>query len=486
MDNKDFNDIPLNDDDWLEKLLADSNYGDDILNDVTNAPVSSEDEELERIMKEALSDEWDLTETILNAEPISIYNDDYNEPAPQPREMPEDAHYPEYEDDEAYPDEDGTADEYDDHQDSNEPLRKVRPRKRNTYGLLGIPHFLSTVIWLVIAVSIGLSLGRLVWICAADVLAFGREDQSVTITISTSDDLDTITDKLYNTGLIHYKQLFRFYASLSNAEEKISAGTFELNTLFDYSALVKGMSASSSYRETITVTIPEGYTCAQIFALLEEKGVCSAADLEAYSMESDFSSYWFLEDMERGHKYALEGFLFPDTYEFYTNATPKSVFIKFLNNFNSIFTDDFKAQIDTLNQKYGTSYTLYDIMTVASMIEKESAGSGENYDISSVIYNRLHNTTEFPYLQIDATIVYALGGKKELTKEDLELDSPYNSYKNKGLPPTPICNPGKLAIQAALKPTDTRYYYYALDPSTGLHHFSKTYKEHQAFLNSLK
>lgn len=473
MDKKDFNDIPLNDDDWLEQLLSDSTYGDDILSEITSQSNDPQDDELERIMQEALSDEWDLTETILNAEPVSIYNDDE---APASQSIAESAE-PECRE---YPETEMPV------ISTDEPLRKVRPKKKHTYGLLGLPHFLSTVIWLVIAVSIGLSLGRLVWICATDVLAFGRENQSVTITISSTDDLDSITDKLYNTGLIQYKQLFRFYAALSKADQKISVGTFELNTLFDYSALVKGMSASSSYRETITVTIPEGYTCAQIFELLEEKGVCSAADLEAYSMESEFESYWFLEGMERGNKYSLEGFLFPDTYEFYTNATPKSVFIKFLNNFSNTFTDDFKAQIDTLNQKLGTSYTLYDIITVASMIEKESAGSSENYDVSSVIYNRLTNTAEFPYLQIDATIVYALGGKTELTKEDLELDSPYNSYKNKGLPPTPISNPGELAIRAALNPTDTKYYYYALDPSTGLHHFFKTYKEHQAFLNSLK
>lgn len=473
MDNNDFNDIPLNDDDWLEKLLSDSTYGDDILEEVTGQNVPGEDPELEHIMQEVTSDEWDLTETILNADPISIYNDDELSEPPADPEVNE----PEYEE---------PAQPKVSEPPASEPLRKVRPKKKSTYGLLGLPHLLSTVIWLVIAVSIGMSLGRLVWICATDVLAFGREDQSVTITISASDDIDSITDKLYNTGLIQYKQLFRFYASLSKADQKISVGTFELNTLFDYSALVKGMSASSSYRETVTVTIPEGYTCAQIFALLEEKGVCSAADLEAYAMESEFESYWFLEDMERGNKYSLEGFLFPDTYEFYTNATAKSVFIKFLNNFNKTFTDDFKAQIDTLNQKLGTSYTLYDIMIVASMIEKESAGSGENYDVSSVIYNRLTHTAEFPYLQIDATIVYALGGKSDLTKEDLELDSPYNSYKYGGLPPTPISNPGKLAIQAALNPASSSYYYYALDPSTGLHHFFKTYKEHQAFLNSLK
>jgi UPF0755 protein len=128
------------------------------------------------------------------------------------------------------------------------------------------------------------------------------------------------------------------------------------------------------------------------------------------------------------------------------------------------------------------------------MIEKETANIPESFTISSVIYNRLNNSSEFPFLNIDATIVYALGGKSDLTEEDLKIDSPYNTYTNKGLPPGPISNPSQNSIAAALDPEETldengkriKYYYYALDPSTNEHHFSKTYKEHQAFLDSLK
>ena len=118
------------------------------------------------------------------------------------------------------------------------------------------------------------------------------------------------------------------------------------------------------------------------------------------------------------------------------------------------------------------------------MIEKESAGSRENYNVSSVIYNRLNNPSEYPTLDIDATIVYAQGGYSEVIDKD--LDSPYNTYKYRGLPPTPISSPSLLSIQAALSPAKTDYYFYALDPSTGLHHFSKNYKEHQDFLNSIR
>ena len=463
MDNKNTNSPSGDDTSWLDELLASSNYGEDAIEDLSG---SVEDMELERIIREAKADEWDLTEIIESQQP------DYEEPAPAPQpafEDPEVAAQVYWDEEEPYEEAEEEIPEESD--------RKVRPKRKDGYGLFGLPHFASILIWVGIVAICGISLGRLLWICATDVLAFGRQDQVTTITITNSDvgNIDAIADKLYNAGLIKYKQLFRFYASLSSADEKISAGTFELNTLFDYNALVKGMSASSSYRETVKVTIPEGYTCAQIFALLEEKGVCTAAELKAYEVQSD---YWFLQGTNENAEYPLEGFLFPDTYQFYIGDNAKGVFRRFLARFDDIFTDELKTYVDS------SKYSLYEIMTIASMIEKESAGSSENYDISSVIYNRLNNSASFPYLDIDATIVYAQGGNNEFIDKD--LDSPYNTYKYKGLPPTPICNPSLLSIQAALAPTDTKYYYYALDPSTGLHHFSKTYAEHLAFLESIK
>ena len=129
--------------------------------------------------------------------------------------------------------------------------------------------------------------------------------------------------------------------------------------------------------------------------------------------------------------------------------------------------------------------TFHDIVIVASMVQKEAGAVLESYDISSVIYNRLYRW-ELPYLNIDATIVYALGGKTDpLTYEDLQIDSPYNTYTHMGLTPGAISNPGLTSLNAALDPNDTDYFYYALNPNTGEHKFSKTYKEHLKFLDSL-
>lgn len=385
--------------------------------------------------------------------------------------------------------------------DSDAPVRKVRPKKKKGYGLWGIPHLVSTIIWLMIIVAVGTSLGHMIWVCAAEVLAFGREDKKITITITESDDIDSITDKLERAGLIQYPDLFKFYANLTDAEEEIVPGTFELNTLYDYMALVNNMAYTVEAREEIDIMIPEGYTCAQIFALLEENGVCTAAELENWAANGELEEYWFLEGVQRGDKYCLEGYLFPDTYRFYVGSTPQQALEKMLNGFNNRFGEEMLTYIDRMNAQfatmlatngYGQDYidahklSIREIVIIASMIEKESSGIGEGYTISSVIYNRLSNPGAFPFLNIDATIVYALGGKTDLTEEDMKVDSPYNTYTHEGLIPGPIANPGLASLNAALDPDETNYYYYALNPETNTHHFSSTLDEHKAFLESIK
>ncbi len=379
-------------------------------------------------------------------------------------------------------------------------MRKGRPKRKKGYGLLGIPHILATVVWLAIIVAVGVSLGRVAWVCAVDVLAFGREEQEVVVSIEDTDTLDDIALKLQEKGLIRYPELFKLYAGLTSAREDISSGSFTLNTIYDYNALVNSMTYYSSSREIVEVMIPEGYSCAQMFALLEEKGVCSAADLEDYAANGELDEYWFLEDVERGDKYCLEGYLFPDTYEFYAGDDAERVLEKLLDVFDYRFSEDMIAAIDALNETlaakyrangYGDDYiaehkmTVREVVIVASLIEKETAGNDESFTISSVIYNRLTNQANYPYLNIDAALLYALGHKEALTNEDLQVDSPYNTYTHAGLIPGPITNPGLNSLKAALLPEDTGYYFYALNPETGSHHFTKNYAEHQAFLDSL-
>ena len=365
---------------------------------------------------------------------------------------------------------------------SERPPRKGRPKRKKGEGLLGIPNMLVTVVWLALILAIGVTAGRMLWVCAADVLAFGREDRPVTVTIYESDTMDDIIEKLYHNGLIRYRSLFKLYADISDAEEDIDPGIYDLNTRYDYHALVNMMSASSSRTVVEDVLIPEGYTCRQIFAMLEEKRICTAQDLAAYAASGELKDYWFLENVERGQGYCLEGFLFPDTYDFYKNSTPREVLEKLLDNFERRFDEEMQAQIETLNANVtGGGYGVREVATVASMIEKAAAAPSEAPAIAGVIYNRLFRWDGTPaYLNIDASIVYALDGKTDLTREDLQVDSPYNTYTHTGLTPTPISNPGLSSLRAALNPENHNYYYYVLNPETGMHTFSTTYEEHSA------
>ena len=503
---------PIPDDDgWFNDLLgtpgndSETEIGPDeqALSDHQLPELS--DMELEKILQEALAEEWPEEEPVEEEPPVvdQEYRDADEQNPLDDYESP-DLEIPPEEETQNENDQDAdTEEETDTDSDEHAPVRKVRPRRKKGYGLFGLPHLVSTMIWGLIVIFIGISIGRLLWVCAADVLAFGREDHAVTITITESDTVDTITEKLHNAGLIKYPQLFKFYAKLSHAEEKISAGTFTLNTLYDYNALVRSMTATSSYRETIEVMIPEGYNCAQIFALLEEKGVCSAAELEEYAANGEFNDRWFLTGLPRGHKYCLEGYLFPDTYEFYAEDTPARVLGKMLDGFGRRLDEaKYKEMLVVLNQRlaemmashgYGQDYInknlmdLRRVITLASIVEKEAGNSAEGYTIASVFYNRLTYQSAYPKLESDATVYYAIGGVKEggLTAEDLKFDSPYNTYLYAGLTPGPISNPSLASIYAVLDPDDTTYYYFIYDKSAEKTRFSSTLEEHNEWKDIL-
>ena len=258
------------------------------------------------------------------------------------------------------------------------------------------------------------------------------------------------------------------------------------------------MVRTSGDRATATVMIPEGYECEDIFALLAENGVCTVEELEDAAANHEYD-YAFLADLPYGQKNRLEGYLFPDTYEFYVGDDPVNVLDKFLRRFDSKVTEEMYDAVDALNANLAKKMAangftdseiaaakldMHDVIIVASLIEKETAKASESPSIAAVIYNRLCSKL-YPCLEIDATIQYALDERKEvLSNADKGIISPYNTYKNAGLPAGPISNPGIASIRAALYPAESDDYFYALG-NDGVHHFSRTYYEHQDFLESL-
>ena len=341
-------------------------------------------------------------------------------------------------------------------------------RRKKRSGLSG------AAIYAIFVIGVSALLACIGWVAANDVLALNKPEKTATITITNDDSFGDVAEKLKDEGLIEYKFLFNLFATFTRSKDDVVAGTFTLNTDMDYRALLSGMSANSATRATVTVTIPEGYTVDQIFTLLEEKGVASVEDLQDMAANHDYA-FSFLQDLELGDYHRLEGYLYPDTYEFTTPQNPLYVINKMLVRFDEQFTDAMRQEVADSGR------TIHEIITIASMIEKETDGN-DRADIASVIYNRLYNPSGGTqgYLQIDATLAYINGGKVP-TEADKSIDSPYNTYLYKGLPAGPISNPGLESIKAAMNPNSTSYYYYALGDD-GVHHFFKTLREQQNFI----
>ena len=350
------------------------------------------------------------------------------------------------------------------------PIRRKRSYRSGLRG--GLMYF-----GFVICVSV--ILASVAWLAADDVLSLNKDYVEAEVYVGEKLDMKQLSTELYNKGLIKYPQLFRIFAKLMKAETKVEPGVYTLSSKLDYNAMVHAMHQSESgfeERATVKVTIPEGKTLKQTFQILAEHGVCPYETLLECAANYEFK-YEFLTDIPYGSDTRLEGYLFPDTYEFYAPSDPEEAIEKFLDNFNSKFS----AEMRLIAGESG--YSLHEIVTVASLIEMEAGKDAERATIASVIYNRL-NSSYYPYLQIDATIQYALEERKEsLTNADLQIDSPYNTYKYTGLPPGPIANPGLASIRAALEPESTGYYFYALNKS-GSHNFFATQSQFEYFVNS--
>ena len=355
--------------------------------------------------------------------------------------------------------------------------------------------FLALLLWVVVVIASSVILAGVGWMLANDLCAFTGADQDVevvvpaewftTTTVTDEDgnteevslcDIGQVADALQDAGLIQYKWLFRLFAWVYDADEKIDQGAYVLNTNMDYMALVRGMRSTGSSAVTVEVSIPEGYNTQQIFQLLSENGVAPVEELEEAAANYEFVDYAFLDSDLLGDVRRVEGYLYPDTYQFYVGRSAVAALDSMLSNFNSrVYSNGELTPL--FEEAAARGYDFSDIITIASLIEEETDGTDRD-KIASVIYNRLERPGETGgLLQIDAALVYAAG--RAITQEDYTtLDSPYNLYQHTGLPPTAISNPGMSSITAALQPAETDYYYYVLG-ADGKHVFSETLSEHQ-------
>ena len=380
--------------------------------------------------------------------------------------------------------------------------KKSRRRKETLGGT--ISGIVKTAGYLTLVSILGVALAIFVIFVANDVFAMNDnlkakrfedgelpEDPTMVVEVTLEEyaDINDVAELLHRNGLIKFPKIFRLYAALRHKSDRnFTAGVYTLDSTMGYDTLLSVFVPSRGKREQIAVTIPEGYCVDDIIDLLVEKGIGSKEGFTK-AINGESYDYWFLENLppmtgDDPRFYRLEGYLYPDTYYFYTDSTEKEAIRKMLDNFGTKFRKKYVARCTELG------YTAEQIITLASIIQAEGRFESDYTGISSVFHNRLGSSSMNYTLQSDATIQYHFrhfeGSKHDpVTVEDNRTESPYNSYLNSGLPVGPITNPTISAISAAMYPADTPYYYFVTD-ADGYCLFAKTYEGHQANIQRVR
>ena len=358
-------------------------------------------------------------------------------------------------------------DKYDNQENQEIRRKRRRSRRHKNSGCAG------TMVYVIAVVGASLVISLAAIFTANDVFAFVKDNAMQQFYVSENTKLADLAKDLDKQGIINYGTVFKAYLAVKgDSADDVLAGEYQLNPSMDYGQIIDKLTNSSS-SDTLQITIPEGYSVAQVRQLLLDNHVCTADALDKVLNQYPFK-HDFLQDEKPVEEGWLEGYLFPDTYEIYKgNGSVVDTVNKMLNNFASRYGSEITDGANELGR------SMHDIVTVASLVEREAQRDDERARIAGVIYNRLNNSSEFPYLQVDASVLYGLGRTSgKLTDEDLKSDSPYNLYTTEGLPPGPICNPGYASLYAASHPESHDYYYYAAMPD-GSHLFASSYEEHQ-------
>ena len=305
-------------------------------------------------------------------------------------------------------------------------------------------------------------------------ITISKDNSEVSIEIPKGMSTKEIGVLLRENECINSEYVFCLRIKGSEYDGRLNYGTFKLRKDMSLTEILEVLVNNYYIEETVKITFPEGYSIEQMANLLEEKQIVNKQEfINALSEEYDFEFIKYIPDDK--YKYKMQGFLFPATYEFKKSVTAREVVGEMLKTFEKRYSE--------LTTDYSN---IFEIITMASVIEKEAKLDTERFIISGVISNRLDKDM---LLQVDACVVYALTdglyNKSKLTYNDLNIDSLYNTYKYKGLPVGAICNPGIVSIEAALKPEENEWLYYHTDElkQDGSHIFNKTYDEHLFSMN---
>ena len=372
-------------------------------------------------------------------------------------------------------------------QDTYKDYTREELHREREYGLFWYSWLWSILRPLLIALCVAVAVGGIAmaawnWVDRNFFSPVNAQDPSpVTFVVSSGSSLTRVANNLENEGLIRSRTVFKYYADFLGYGQKIQAGEYQVSRAMRMQDIMELLTTGDGNPITRNITVIPGWTVQDIAAYLADQGVIDNQEefLSLCRGGQDFSAYYYIADVlaspnASARLYALEGYLAPDTYEIYTSATAQDVIRKLLSQTEAVFKAEYHDRADELGM------TMDQVITMASMIEKE-AKNPEFSKVSAVFHNRLKQNMP---LGSDVTVKYASGVKRmALTESDLQVNSPYNTYRNRGLPLGPICSPSAAAIQAALYPDEQflaeQYLYFcSKDPGTGELHFSRTLEEH--------
>jgi UPF0755 protein len=292
-------------------------------------------------------------------------------------------------------------------------------------------------------------------------LPYDDRMRPVRVVVAEGATLDQTANLLAEMGVVKFPRLFAAVARLLGKDRSVRAGEYRFHTSLRPGEVLEMLCRGNVVLHK--VTFPEGWTANQIAACLEDRGFASREEVLALSRDKAFVEALGFEGG------SLEGYLFPDTYHFAMGLSPRQILSAMVRRFHAVYDPGMRARQEEL------AWSLRELVTVASIVEKETSCREEKPLVASVVVNRLRRGIP---LQCDPIVIYGIEDfDGNLTKKHLQTPNPYNAYLNKGLPPGPICNPGHASLKAALYPANTTYLYF-VSRNDGTHHFSSTLGEH--------
>lgn len=363
------------------------------------------------------------------------------------------------------------------------PAEKPAPKKQSSNRKLTLhqANLLLSIVYIFGVLIVSVILSYAIVIAGIDVTGINKSSLTVKVVIPSGMTSEQIADILSENDIIDHPTIFHWYTKLVGIGGTLRPGTYDLAPNMGYQEVINILQAGQK-RESVRVTIPEGFTVEKIAALLEEKNICTAEEFCRAVNEGEYD-YDFIRELPTvednpaiaNRVYRLEGYLFPDTYDMFTNSTGEEAVTKMLDNFNVRVNASVKAAIKA------KGLTVHEVIVLASIVQGEVADSQDMLKVARVLINRLNNPSTYPRLECDSTRTYAKNLQSNVNGIPVVLDA-YDTYVCEGLPVSAIGNPGLETIRAVISPstdaTVKKCYFFATDTSTGITYYSQTYAQH--------